>query len=46
MKILKRIFIKFMLRWREMQIRKDHDRQLSREIDSLLALLERRINEI
>lgn len=45
MKIINRIFLKFMLRWRKMQIREDHDRQLSREIDSLLALIERRINE-
>lgn len=45
MRILERLFLKFMLLWREMQIRKDHDRQLSREIDSLLALLERRMNE-
>ncbi|HQP25127.1 MAG TPA: hypothetical protein PLP16_08170 [Smithellaceae bacterium] len=40
MRILERLFLKFMLRWREKQIGKDFDRQLSREIDCLLALID------
>lgn len=45
MRKLERLFLKFMLRWREKQIGKDFNRQLSGEIDCLQILIDGRKNE-